>query len=315
MRISLRDLTAQTPRRYHRVTIVALVLLVVIVVSGAAVRLTGSGLGCDDWPNCNDQRFVDVSTGHAAIEQVNRLFTGLVSAGVIAAVLGAWWLTPRRKDLLWLSGGLVAGVLAQAVLGGIVVRVDLHPYAVQGHLLLSMVLVGNAVVLVDRAGRESGPRPARRSPPWRSLVWALGTGTTVAIVTGTVVTGAGPHAGDEDVERLGIDISAAARVHSATVLMTVALAVVLAIRLARRGEATMVRAALSTWIALALLQAALGYAQYFSDVPPLLVGLHVFGATLLWMATVHLVLVAERPPAAVTGGTSPARGLVASRNT
>ena len=204
-------------------------LLIVIVVTGAAVRLTGSGLGCEDWPGCNDERFVDVSSNHTAIEQVNRLFTGLVALAVIAAVLGSLWRVPRRRDLTWLSLGLVAGVVGQVILGGITVLVDLHPLAVQGHMLLSLVLVATAVVLVRRAGE---PDEAREhivaTDTVRMLTWALATATAVAIVAGTVVTGAGPHAGDEDVQRFDVDISAAARVHGTTVLIAVALAVVLA---------------------------------------------------------------------------------------
>jgi cytochrome c oxidase assembly protein subunit 15 len=121
------------PARYRTITIAALVALCVIVVSGAAVRLTGSGLGCDDWPNCNDTKLVDVSTGHAAVEQVNRLFTGVVAVAVIGAVLGSVVRVPRRRDLTRLSLGLVAGVIAQIVLGGITVLTDLHPVSVMGH--------------------------------------------------------------------------------------------------------------------------------------------------------------------------------------
>src|SRR6266508_2730810 len=110
-----------TPAEYRRVAIVALVLLCVIVATGAAVRLTDSGLGCDDWPRCNSTKLIDVSGRHAAIEQINRLFTGLVSLAVVAAVLGAVLRRPRRRDLSWLAAGLVAGVVAQIVLGGITV--------------------------------------------------------------------------------------------------------------------------------------------------------------------------------------------------
>ncbi len=178
----------------------ALGLLIAIVITGAAVRLTGSGLGCDDWPNCNDERLVDVSSSHAAIEQVNRLFTGLVSAAVIAAVLGSLWRRPRRRDLVWLSLGLVAGVLGQIVLGGILVIFDLHPILVQGHMILSLALVGTAVVLLQRAGEPDGVAlvPAV-SATARRLIWALAALTGAAILAGTVVTAAGPHAGDEDV--------------------------------------------------------------------------------------------------------------------
>src|SRR4051794_33411196 len=168
----------------------------VIVVTGAAVRLTGSGLGCDDWPRCNDQQLVDVSSTHAAIEQINRLFTGLVALAVILAVLGSLLRRPRRRDLTWLSLGLVAGVIGQIVLGGITVLVDLNPFAVASHMLLSQAIVACAVVLVRRAGEPDGRRRPVVSTTTRRLTWALTMVTGAAIVAGTVVTGAGPHAGD-----------------------------------------------------------------------------------------------------------------------
>ena len=161
-----------SPARYRTITFAALFLLGAIIVTGAAVRLTGSGLGCDDWPRCSSTKFIDVSSKHAAIEQVNRLFTGLVSVAVIAAVLGSIRAGTAPADLTWLSLGLVGGVLAQIVLGGITVLVDLHPLAVQGHMLVSLVLVANAVVLVHRAGQPDdgaagaagvpGDQPPRR---------------------------------------------------------------------------------------------------------------------------------------------------------
>lgn len=269
----------------------ALGLLVAIVITGAAVRLTGSGLGCDDWPNCSSTKLIDVSSTHAAIEQVNRLFTGLVSAGVIAAVLGSLWRSPRRRDLTWLSLGLVAGVLAQIVLGGILVIFDLHPILVQGHMVLSLVLVGTAVVLHRRAGEPDGARRRRAtSPVATKLVTVLVALTGVAILLGTVVTGAGPHAGDEDVERLGIDIPTAARFHGIAVMVTLAVAVALAVVATRRAEDRRLTGPLSSWIFVGMLQAAVGYVQYFNDVPALLVGVHVAGATLLWGLTVHLAL-------------------------
>ncbi|CAN5813209.1 COX15/CtaA family protein [soil metagenome] len=287
-----------TPRRYHQVTIVALVLLIAIVVSGAAVRLTGSGLGCDDWPNCNDERLIDVSTGHAAIEQVNRLFTGLVSVGVIVAVLGSLRRVPRRRDLTRLSLGLVAGVVAQVLLGGLLVRADLHPIFVQGHLLLSMVLVANAVVLVRRAAEPDGTdrRTTGVSPTAGRLSWLLAISTAVAILTGTVVTGAGPHAGDEDVERLDVTVGAAARLHGISVIAALLVAVITALVIRRRpGDARTLQGPLSTWIFVGLLQAAVGYTQYFNEVPAGLVAIHVAGATALWVVTVWLVMSTTRP--------------------
>ena len=277
------------PATYRTICVVAMSLVCLAVVTGAAVRLTGSGLGCDDWPRCSDSKVVDVSTGHAAIEQINRLLTGLISLVVIAAVLAARWRAPRRRDLTVLSYGLVAGVLGQIVLGGITVLVDLHPAAVQAHFVLSMVLVAVAVVLVVRAGRPDGVAGISASRSIRRHVDALVAATGLAIVLGTVVTGAGPHAGDEDARRFGISISNAARIHSVAVWIAVAVALALGIRLSRRAaDRRILDAPLTAWVAVALLQAAVGYVQYFNDIPSLLVGLHVAGATALWTVSVWL---------------------------
>jgi cytochrome c oxidase assembly protein subunit 15 len=302
-----------SPGRYRTITAVALGLLITIVVTGAAVRLTGSGLGCDDWPNCNDQRFVDVSSTHSAIEQVNRLFTGLVAVAVMAAVLGSLRREPRRRDLTWLSLGLVAGVLGQIVLGGITVLVDLHPLAVQSHMLLSQILVAVAVVLLRRAGEPDGARRSTVDPVTRRLTWGVAGSTAVAIVAGTVVTGAGPHAGDEEVQRFGVDIADAARVHGTTVLLAVALAALLGLRVQRRPtERQALQGPLSSWIFVAVLQGAIGYIQYFNDVPELLVGVHVAGATALWSMTVWLVL-STRAVAASGSTVSPNGQYVSAR--
>jgi cytochrome c oxidase assembly protein subunit 15 len=296
-----------SPARYRLIAAIALGLLIAIVITGAAVRLTGSGLGCDDWPNCNDTKLIDVSSNHTAIEQVNRLFTGAVALAVIAAVLGSLWRTPRRRDLVLLSVGLVAGVLAQIVLGGITVLVDLHPLAVQGHMLLSMILVATAVVLLRRAGEpdDAVRRPAV-SAPTRRLTWGVTIGTAVAIVAGTVVTGAGPHAGDEDVQRFDVAIENAARVHGIAVMATVAVALLLAWRVHRHAdERPVLSNAISSWLFVAVLQGAIGYIQYFNDVPELLVGLHVAGATALWSMTVWLLLSTSSAGATNRAATDP----------
>ena len=281
-----------SPARYRTITIGALAALAVIIVTGAAVRLTGSGLGCDDWPNCSSERLIDVSSKHAAIEQINRLFTGVVGAAVIAAVLGSYLRTgPRRRDLIGLSWMLVLGVLANAVLGGISVIVDLHPLAVQGHLLLSLALIVAGTVLVRRAGEPDGSerRPVVSVTAQR-LTWSVGALTAVAIFTGTLVTGAGPHAGDENAARLDLDIGSIARVHGITVMVAIAAALVLAGRVRRERADRDLTAAVSTWLFAGVLQAAIGYVQYFNDVPALLVGIHVAGATLVTWATTQLVL-------------------------
>jgi cytochrome c oxidase assembly protein subunit 15 len=285
------------PSHYRAVTVGALLAVCAIVVTGVAVRLTGSGLGCDDWPNCNDSRLIDVSSSHAAIEQVNRLFTGLVSVAVIAAALGSLYRAPRRRDLTWWSLGLIAGVLGQIVLGGVTVMVDLHPMAVQGHLLLSMVLVANATVLVRRAGEADGAeRSDVVSPVTRATAYALAAGVSLAVFTGTLVTGAGPHAGDEDVRRFGFDIPTVARVHGVTVMVTIAIALGLLWRVRRhRPDRTAMTPVMTTWLYVVALQATVGYVQYFNDVPELLVGIHVAGATALMVVTTQVVLDTRRP--------------------
>ncbi len=281
--------------RYRQISVGALISLSVIIVSGAAVRLTNSGLGCDDWPNCNSERFVDVSSAHAAIEQVNRLFTGVVVAAVIAAVLGSLIREGRRRDLVLISWMLVVGVVANAVLGAVTVWVDLHPYAVQGHLLLSMGLIAAGAVLVRRAGEPDNV--ARRKTVDAASRWLAGLlliGTSVAIVTGTVVTGAGPHAGDEEAVRLGVDIASAARVHGVSVVVTISVALALALRARVGGPASALRPSLSIWLFTALLQAAVGYTQYFTGVPAILVGAHVAGATAVQLTTVIVLLDTSR---------------------
>jgi heme a synthase len=279
-----------SPAAFRRVTIVALALLGVIVVTGAAVRLTGSGLGCNDWPRCNSQEFVDVGTKHSAIEQVNRLFTGLVALAVIVAVLGALVRRPRRRDLTWLSLGLVVGVIGQIVLGGITVLVHLHPVAVQSHFLLSMVLVADAVVLVVRAGQpDEGRRILAVVPRTRSRVRWVVVWTALVIVAGTVVTGTGPHAGDEHARRFDLAITTVTRVHGIVVWIAVASVIWLFWQLrSRPHDREVLDAPLYAWCIAATAQGTIGYLQYWSGVPAGLVELHVAGATTLWGVTVWL---------------------------
>jgi heme a synthase len=281
-----------SPATYRKICIAALVAVCMIVVTGASVRLSGSGLGCADWPNCNDSRLIDVSTTHGTIEQLNRLFTGVVMVAVIAAVLGALRRRPRRQDLTRLAIIIALGVPMQGVVGGIVVLTDLNPFANQQHFLLSMILVALAVVLVVRAGEpDAGARAPTVSERTSLHVKAMTVMTALALVSGTFVTGAGPHAGDEKAKRFDVAISSMARVHSITVLLTIGFAAALFWRLrTQHADRAVLENALTTWMTVAIAQAALGYTQYFNGVPAVLVGIHVAMATLLWLATVHLQL-------------------------
>ena len=283
------------PVTYRKLTFAALVSLAIIVVTGALVRLTDSGLGCSDWPRCNASKVIDVSSAHAAIEQINRLFTGVVTLAVVLAVAGSLVRVPRRRDLTWLSLSLVVGVIGQAVVGGIVVLTDLNPVAVQQHFLLSMVIHAAALSLHRRATLGEGERwaPAVERATMRT-VWVVAGLATVALVTGTIVTGTGPHSGQHQgqyVRRFGFAITSVARVHSTTVLVTLAVALLLVWRLRTSGDRRRLENALSAVLFLGFLQGLVGYVQYFSDVPVTLVGIHVALATCLWLAIVNLVLV------------------------
>ena len=296
---------AVSPAAYRRITLAALCLLVFIVVTGAAVRLTGSGLGCTDWPSCTDESLVAPLELHPMVEFVNRLITGLVSAIVIVAVLASRWRVPRRRDLEVLSWGLVAGVLAQIVLGGIVVLSHLNPWLVQGHFIVSMLLVLDATVLDHRAGQPEGPRRPCVEPGVLRLGKACVALAALAIVSGTVVTGAGPHSGENEgdfIERLPIAVHDAARIHGAFLIAFLAVTIVLLVRLRRDGVDGRVLHAAEALLTVLALQGAIGYTQYFTGVPPLLVGLHVLGATLVWVASLRLLLVMSAPVEPTPGG-------------
>lgn len=281
-----------SPAGYVRIARLALILVCVIVVTGASVRLSGSGLGCSDWPRCNEQKFIDVSTMHGAIEQANRLFTGLVAIAVAAAVLAARFRVPYRRDLVMMSWGLVAGVVAQVVLGGVVVLTGLHPLANLGHFALSMILVANGTILVLRANEpHPGERRAVVSERQHRLLAAVTVLGSVAVATGTIVTGTGPHAGDELAPRFGFDISAVARLHGISVTGTLVTCLALGVSLRRlppRHRAVM--SALEVVLAVGILQATIGYVQYFNGVPAVLVACHIIGATAFVLALTNLWL-------------------------
>jgi cytochrome c oxidase assembly protein subunit 15 len=273
------------------------VSLAMIIVTGAAVRLTGSGLGCSDWPRCSQDKFVADLDYHPMIEFLNRLFTGAVSIFVVLAVLGSLVRRPRRRDLTWWSLGLVAGVVGQIVLGGLVVLFELSPWLVIAHFVPSMILVWNGVVLRTKAGHDGSPAPAMVAP---SLVWlgrAMVVFTIAVVLSGTLVTGSGPHGGDENVERLPFLIHTVARVHGVLVMSLLALTLVVGRKLFTDHASAAIRNRYITVLAVLVAQGAIGYTQYFTGVPVLLVGLHIAGATALWIAMLwfHFGLFAWRP--------------------
>lgn len=288
-----------SPSAYRRVTLVALLALAFIIVTGGAVRLTGSGLGCPDWPTCDGGRIVAPLETHAMVEFVNRTVTGLVSVAVIVAVLASLRRSPRRKDLVWLSLGLVGGVIGQIVLGGLTVLFDLAPPLVMGHFLLSIAILADALVLHWRAGQPDGA--ARRplvGPELRTLGRVVTAATALVILLGTVVTAAGPHAGDKDVPRLGVSVHRAAQLHGFAVVLLLALVVTSALMLRRAGAPRAVQRRAEVLLAVLVAQGAVGYVQYFTGVPVLLVGIHIAGAVAVWSAAVRFQLGLSGPEAA-----------------
>jgi len=287
-----------SPRTYQRITLLALIALGFIVVTGGAVRLTGSGLGCSDWPTCEKNQLVAPLEYHAMIEFVNRTITGLVSVAVMLAVLGSLVRTPRRRDLTWWSLGLVAGVLAQIVLGGLTVLFKLAPPFVMGHFLVSMVLIWNAVVLHHLAGEPPTPARFDVSSEVRWMGRLMVASAVLVLFLGTVVTGAGPHGGDPEVERLDLVVGEIARLHGASVVIfgLLTVATMLVLRRAGAGAAVMRRGEILLVVLVA--QAGVGYTQYFTGVPAALVGLHIFGAVCVWVALLWFVLgLHVHPPA------------------
>ncbi len=280
-----------SPRAYQRIVLIAVITLVVIVVTGAAVRLTGSGLGCSDWPTCEDTRLVaDMGDTHARIEFLNRMFTGVVSLAVAAAVLGSFVRVPRRRDLTRWSLGLVLVVFGNAVLGGITVMTHLTPEIVAAHFLLSIYLIWNGVVLYERAGHDGSAGlplvPARIRLLGRVLIGL----SLVVLVTGTVVTGTGPHGGDPDVDRLPFDITEVVRIHSLSVWVFLAVAIWTLVELRRSGTPRQVDQRAKVLVGAIVVQGAIGYTQYFTGVPPWLVLVHVFGSCLVWIAVLRFDL-------------------------
>lgn len=286
-----------SPAAYRRVTLFALLALTFIIVTGAGVRLTGSGLGCPDWPTCAENRVVAPWEYHAMVEFVNRTITGLVSVAVMLAVLGSVLRRPRRRDLLWLSLGLVGGVAGQIVLGGLTVLFELKPGFVMAHMLVSMVLLANAVVLHHRAGRPAGPTRLAVGTVVRALGRLEVVVAGLVIFLGTVVTSSGPHGGDEHAERLPYLLPDVTRLHGIAVALFLIVTLATLWCLRRDGADQRILRRSEIVLAVLVAQAALGYVQYFTGVPALLVAFHVAGAAAVWIAVLRLHLSFSVPAA------------------
>jgi cytochrome c oxidase assembly protein subunit 15 len=279
-----------------------LVTNVLIVVTGGVVRLTGSGLGCPTWPRCTEESFVPHGALgiHGAIEFGNRMVTFLLAAVAIATFLTAW--KYGRGSVLRLAFILALGVPAQAVIGGITVLTGLNPWVVAFHLLVSLAMIGVSVVLLRRLREGDGPARLTVPAPVAWLVRSTFVVGWVVLYVGTVVTGSGPHAGDLNAPRNGLDPAALSQLHTDFVFLLLGLTIgaVFALR-AAGAPARAVQAA--TWLLGAeLAQGVIGFVQYFTDLPVVLVGLHLLGAALVSAAMTWLLLgIRDRPTAGSAG--------------
>ena len=278
------------PRAFVRITQVTVVLVVLNIVTGAAVRLSDSGLGCPDWPTCFKRQLTPPLALHPVIEFGNRMVVGVLCVWAAITLVAAVRRRPWRRDLVWLAAGLLAGILGEAALGAIVVYTKLNPYVVMTHFMVGIALLTDALVLALRAGRpEPGAgvravsKVARRE---RLLTRAMLGLLAVALVAGTATTGAGPHAGGADAKRIPIALADMARIHSGFVLVLGASLLVLLYLLDRTRAPESVLGRARIVLVAMVAQGVIGYTQYFAHLPPLLVGIHVFGATVVWSAMV-----------------------------
>lgn len=301
-------MTVQTPparqaratwaqRWFLPLAVATLAVNILIVVTGGVVRLTASGLGCPTWPRCTDESFVPHGELglHGAIEFGNRLVTFLLAAVAIATFVAA--LRYGRRSLVRLTVVIGLGVPAQALIGGVTVLTDLNPWVVAFHLLVSMAMIQVAVLLLRRL--REGDGPVRATVP-DGAVWLVRTTFVagwVVLYLGTVVTGSGPHAGDLDAPRNGLDPAALSQLHTDAVFLLLGLTI--GTLFALRAVDAPRRAVRAAWalLALELAQGLIGFVQYFTGLPVVLVGLHLFGSALVAAALAWLLVgVRDRRP-------------------
>lgn len=288
-----------SPRTLRRAALSAVVMSVVIIVTGGAVRLTGSGLGCDTWPKCTDDSLIVTAEQgfHGFVEFGNRMLTYVLSAAVGWAIIAARSTKPRRRGLTRLGWAQFWIVMSNAVIGGITVWMGLNPWTVAGHFLAANSLLTVAVITWHRTGEGDGTPKPRVPGPVRKLSWAIVLVSALLIALGTTVTGAGKHAGDSsDVPRMPWDWTDAAHIHAIAAWAVCALAVAmwLVLRVVDAPDDTRARA--RDLLIVLVAQGAIGYVQYFTGVPEVMVAAHMLGSSLMWIAVLRLALsLRERP--------------------
>ncbi|MHB1988808.1 MAG: COX15/CtaA family protein [Acidimicrobiales bacterium] len=299
-----------SPAAVRTVALIAVVAYALLVVTGGAVRLTGSGLGCPDWPTCYQHRVTAAVSFHPMVEFLNRLVTVAVSLVSVVACGMALLRSPRRRDISWPAVGLLGGLIAQIVLGGLVVLFKLNPYLVAVHFLLTLAVLADAIVLYHRAALADG---AAASTPQqlvtRDLRWLVGVlGGALAIVTivGTTVTGSGPHAGGPGAKRIPIPFHSVAELHSSLAWLMLGLTVASLFAFHHAQAPQRVQRRMRTLFELVMVQGALGYTQYFLHDAAVVVEFHLAGVTALWMAIIALYLSLHDHPVSASASDVPA---------
>jgi cytochrome c oxidase assembly protein subunit 15 len=290
-----------TSRTVRRLALASLVANIAIVVTGGAVRLTSSGLGCPTWPRCTATTLTPTAeyAGHGIIEFGNRMLTFALTAVVLATLIAVVRQRPRRRPLVLLAIAVVLGIPAQAVLGGITVLTGLNPWTVMAHFLLSMVLIGLAVVLHHRTGEGDGPPRRVVKEPLHRLGLGLLAAVAATLAVGTVVTGSGPHSGDPKAGRTGFDPGSISQIHTDLVMLLIGLSVALWFALKATDAPPAVVRAAGVLLVVEAGQALIGWTQYFTHLPVILVGAHLAGACLVLIAACRVVLhMRERGPVA-----------------
>jgi cytochrome c oxidase assembly protein subunit 15 len=299
-------------RALRPLALASLVANVAIVVTGGAVRLTGSGLGCPTWPRCTDASYTATREMgvHGAIEFGNRLLSIVVGLAAVAVVLVV--LRARRRDLLGYALGVLGLVLVQGVVGGVSVRVHLDPWVVGAHFMLSMVLLALGYTLWRRT-RPDAPS-AVVPPPLRALARLLTAVSFLVLVAGAVVTGSGPHSGDPEAGRNGLDPETVSQIHADLVFLLLGLTVGLWFALRAAGAPAPAARAVAVLLAVEAAQGVVGFVQYFTNLPALVVGAHMLGACAVWLATLAtLAAVSGRPVPPGPRRDAPAEALIEMR--
>lgn len=287
--------------RYSSAAVVALSLL--IVIGGGIVRLTGSGLGCSSWPNCSPGEFAPEYTAqnlHDMIEWTNRMLTGVLVAGVAVFIVVAWWRVGLRNRITLSGLAQLAIVLLNAVVGGISVLTGLNPWVVAGHFLAAMLLVGTAAASYELVLLEGRGRPAPTSRPLAGLLVVI---TGVVVVLGTAVSGSGPHSGDDNAtNRMGFDWTAVTIVHGVAAAAMLVIALIYAAGISPAGRFREVRRRSQVFLGLVVLQGVVGIVQAMTNLPIVMVIVHLLMAAMLWAGAVRIYLAARFAGAAPTVG-------------